>query len=69
MAVGRKIGNAVKRNRIRRVIRSACRDLAPLVDPWVQLVWLPRRNLGDVRNPDLREELRVLLQREGLIRC
>ncbi len=69
MAIGRKVGNAVIRNRIRRTIRAACRELAPRVSQWIQVVWLPRRSLGVVRNPNLKEELEAFFNGEGLLKC
>src|SRR4051794_15783423 len=42
---GKKIGNAVKRNRARRLIREAVRLRLPLIRPGWDLVWIARPSI------------------------
>jgi len=45
IAASRKLGNAVTRNRIRRMVHEAFRLLRPLADESIDLVAIPRRHI------------------------
>ncbi len=70
LAVGRKVGGAVQRNRAKRIMRAAFRELADTLPGGLDLVLTARRELGErieeVKSGDLVEELRALIQRLGL---
>jgi ribonuclease P protein component len=67
VAVGRRLGNAVQRNRLRRRWREVLRRAAPALRPGVDLV-LVARQAGRTAGPSLLESgLRELLSRAGLL--
>jgi ribonuclease P protein component len=60
---GRKVGNAVRRNRARRVLRAAWPSVAHLVDPHDDVVLVARAGIEGARTQDLVTEMTELLQR------
>ena len=68
ITTSKKIGNAVQRNRSRRVIREAFRALAPRVRPGFDLVLVARGKTPYVKSTDVRRPLERQLQAAGLLR-
>jgi ribonuclease P protein component len=66
VAAGRSVGNAVKRNRAKRLIRAAVRDLLPHIPAGWHLVIIARAPILRVKMPAVRDALRSLLQRVDL---
>ena len=64
----KKVGNAVQRNRSRRVIREAFRALAPRVRPGFDLVLVARGKTPYVKSTDVRRQLERQLQAAGWLR-
>ena len=64
ITTSKKVGNAVQRNRSRRVIREAFRALAPGFD----LVLVARGKTPYVKSTDVRRQLERQLQAAGLLR-
>jgi len=58
LVVGRKWGDAVRRNRQRRLLREAFRTARPELPPGFDLVLLPRASLLPLRMQDVRDALR-----------
>ena len=68
ITTSKKVGNAVQRNRSRRVIREAFRALAPRVRPGFDLVLVARGKTPYVQSTDVRRQLERQLQAAGLLR-
>jgi len=57
LVVGRKWGDAVTRNRIRRLLREGFRTCRPSLPPGMDLLLLPRGRLEGRRMPEVRRML------------
>ena len=68
ITTSKQVGNAVQRNRSRRVIREAFRALAPRVRPGFDLVLVARGKTPYVKSTDVRRQLERQLQAAGLLR-
>lgn len=67
ITTGKKIGNAVKRNRSRRVIREAFREIADRVTPGYDLVFVARAKTPFVKCGDVRRIMEQQLRSAGLL--
>ena len=67
VAAGKSVGNAVKRNRAKRLIRAAARELYPQVESGYDLVLIARSPIIQVKMPKVRTALQQLLQRTDLL--
>ncbi|GHV36855.1 ribonuclease P protein component [Clostridia bacterium] len=56
-----KLGNAVRRNRIRRRIRECYRSLEPSLKPGFDIVIVARSRAYDVKFTELQREMRALM--------
>ena len=65
LVAGKKIGGAVQRNRARRVLRAAIREVAPRGVAGHDVVLVAREAIRDARTQDLITEMTELLQRGG----
>jgi ribonuclease P protein component len=63
----REVGGAVARNRARRLLREAWRQVAPGVTTPVEVVFVARPAIADSKMPEVAEEMRALLAQEGAI--
>lgn len=63
--VGRRVGNAVARNRVRRRLREATRALFPTVHPGQDIVLIARPPASQASYVELLTALRSLLGRAG----
>ncbi len=63
----KKIGCAVKRNRARRVIRAAYRELAPRVKTGYCLVFVARTRTAYVKSWSVKREMKEQLQKAGVL--
>jgi len=66
VAAGKSVGNAVKRNRAKRLIRAAARVLYPQIESGYDLVLIARSPIIQVKMPQVRDALQQLLQRASL---
>ncbi|MBC8328903.1 MAG: ribonuclease P protein component [Planctomycetes bacterium] len=63
VSVGRRYDrSAVRRNRVKRVLRAAWRELGP-DRPALDLILIPRGPFRDMRTPAVRDELVTLLRK------
>jgi len=67
ITTSRKIGNAVERNRARRVIKAAVIELLPKIDKACDLVFVARKATGKVKSTKLYLVIYEQLKRNGII--
>lgn len=67
ITTGKKIGNAVMRNRSRRIIREAVRQVAPSIRRGYDLVIVARGKTPYLKSTDIRELLVKHLGKAGLL--
>ena len=67
LVAGKKIGGAVQRNRARRVLRAAIREVAPRGVEGHDVVLVAREAIRGARTQDLITEMTQLLRREGTL--
>jgi ribonuclease P protein component len=67
ITAGKKTGNAVKRNRSRRVIREAFRELSSGVKPGYDLVFVARAKTPFVKCGEVRRVMEAHLRSAGLL--
>jgi len=63
---GKKIGNAVKRNRARRLMKEAARLRLPHIKPGYDLVWVARQSIDGASLKTVQENVDTVLQRGKL---
>lgn len=66
--VGKKVGGAAARNRVRRRLREACRVWLPRIRPGVDIVIVARAAAAAARFTELECELTRLLRGSGLVK-
>jgi ribonuclease P protein component len=66
VTAGRSLGNAVKRNRAKRLLREAVRSLTPTLCPGHDLVLIARPSLLDADFAQLKSAVQSLLSRANL---
>ena len=67
VAAGRTVGNAVRRNRAKRLVRAAMQNLYPKIIPGFDLVLIARQSLPSATLTQTQEALFKLLSRAGLL--
>jgi ribonuclease P protein component len=66
VVAARRVGGAVERNRARRVLRAAWRELSPQVAD-DDIVLVAREGIRGAKTQDLVAEMTELLRRDGLV--
>lgn len=66
LSVGKKLGNSVVRNRVKRRLREAFRPNLPLLLPGFDLIVIARDAARDAPFSSLADSLRYLLRKAGL---
>ena len=67
VSAGRTIGNAVRRNRAKRLIRAALQPLVPDVNPGWDLLIMARKPIISATYSDIQKALVYLLDRANLV--
>ncbi len=67
VTAGKSVGNAVKRNRAKRLLRAAAQSLYPRIISGYDLVLIARRPITQVKTPQVRTVLQELLQRAKIL--
>jgi ribonuclease P protein component len=65
---GRRIGGAVQRNRARRILRAAWRQIASGMDDAYDIAWVARAGIAGAKTQDLVVEMTDLLRRARIAR-
>ncbi|MCS6829218.1 MAG: ribonuclease P protein component [Armatimonadota bacterium] len=60
--VGKKVGKAVVRNRVKRRLRAACRECLPNLSEGFDAVIVARRNAGEADYHQLLQEMQTLFR-------
>jgi ribonuclease P protein component len=68
IVAGRSVGNAVRRNRAKRQMRSALQPYLPAILPGWAVVLIARRPIGEAGFAQIQVALLALLRRAHLIR-
>ncbi len=66
IVASRKLGKAIKRNRARRLLREAVRQLYPQLAPGYDMVLIARAPILERREPEIRAVLQELCVRAGV---
>ncbi len=67
ITTGKKIGNAVKRNRARRIIRAAFEELAPEIKGSYNFVFVARVKTPYVKSRDVKKAMQNKFKENNLI--
>lgn len=68
ISVTKKVGNAVKRNRARRVIREAVTPLLDLIKQNFNVVIVAKPAAADIKTPEVMADLLATFTKAGLIK-
>jgi ribonuclease P protein component len=68
ITTSKKIGNAVKRSRARRVIRAALRSLGGEIKPGYSFIFVARSKTAAVKSTDIRRAMLFQLKKAGALK-
>ena len=68
ITTSKKIGNAVERNRSRRVIKEAFRKVCPQLDPCYDIVLVARSKTKYLKSTRIEEVMLKIFENEGLLK-
>ena len=65
--VSKRLGNAVKRNKIKRRMREATRLQLPRIEPGFDLVFIARQPIREANYQEIEQTLLYLLKKSNLL--
>ena len=65
----RRVGGAVQRNRARRILRAAWREVAKQADDAYDIAWVARAGIAGAKTQDLMAEMTQLLRHARVVRA
>ncbi len=68
MAVGKKVGNAVTRSRVKRILRAAWWSVEPEIKTGYLVVMVPRPGIQTAKSTDVAQDLRRGFARIGMMK-
>ena len=68
ITVGKKIGNAVKRNRAKRIITAAFSEVCPQLQPGYDFVIVARTRILNVKSTEVTSHLLKILNSTGVLK-
>ena len=68
ITTSKKIGNAVERNRSRRVIREAFRQVCPNLNPCYDIVMVARSKTKYLKSTRIEEVMKRIFENEGMLK-
>lgn len=66
VTAGRSVGNAVKRNRAKRLIRAAINPLLAFIEPGWDCVLIARKPILNVKSPEVKKAIAGLLKKSKI---
>ncbi len=67
ITVRKRYGNAVARNRTKRILRAACRDLIPALKQGYHIIIQPKDSFKDMRFIEIRNDIKRVFIKSGII--
>lgn len=68
ITASKKIGNAVQRNRAKRVIREACREMMLQIKPGYDIVLVARKRTVQVKSGEVKNALTKMLAEANILK-
>ncbi len=68
ITTSKKIGNAVMRNRSRRIIRAALREVLPKIEGSYDMIVVARSRTPFVKSTDVKKKIEMLFQKSGILK-
>jgi ribonuclease P protein component len=66
-SVSKKIGKSVVRNKVRRRLKEAAREILPLTNGNYCVVFIARTSIENAAYKQIKDEMKTLLKKQGLI--
>ncbi len=67
ITVRKRYGNAVARNRTKRILRAACRDVIPALKQGYYIIIQPKDSFKDMRFIEIRNDIKRVFSKSGVI--